>query len=64
MFVGLFIGSGGALANGGPAALVIGWGIMGIMLLNVGSRKLRRYAHQAESAVGRHAKLSVKWPCE
>lgn len=31
---GLFIGSGGALRRGGPAALVIDWTIMGIMLLN------------------------------
>lgn len=28
---GLFVGSGGALANGGPAALLIGFGIMGIV---------------------------------
>jgi amino acid permease len=32
---GLFIGSGSALATGGPAALVIGWGIIGIMLFCV-----------------------------
>lgn len=31
---GLFIGSGKALRTGGPAALVIDWIIMGIMLLN------------------------------
>lgn len=32
---GLFIGSGGALATGGPLALIIGWGIMGVMLICV-----------------------------
>lgn len=32
---GLFVGSGGALANGGPAALLIGFGIMGIVSLSV-----------------------------
>lgn len=31
---GLFIGSGSALSTGGPLALVIGWLIMGVMLLN------------------------------
>ncbi|KAK9893750.1 hypothetical protein P389DRAFT_155558 [Cystobasidium minutum MCA 4210] len=31
---GLFIGSGKALRTGGPAALVIDWIIMGVMLLN------------------------------
>ncbi|KAH3672427.1 hypothetical protein WICMUC_004263 [Wickerhamomyces mucosus] len=29
---GLFIGSGGALASGGPAALIIGWFLTGIMV--------------------------------
>ncbi|CCH41813.1 putative histidine permease [Wickerhamomyces ciferrii] len=29
---GLFIGSGGALATGGPAALLIGWILVGIMI--------------------------------
>ncbi|KAH3682613.1 hypothetical protein WICPIJ_006422 [Wickerhamomyces pijperi] len=29
---GLFIGSGGALATGGPAALLIGWGLIGCMV--------------------------------
>lgn len=29
---GLFIGSGGALASGGPAALLIGWGLVGTMI--------------------------------
>lgn len=28
---GLFVGSGSALANGGPAALLIGFGIMGVV---------------------------------
>ena len=32
---GLFIGSGSALATGGPAALIIGFGIIGIMLFCV-----------------------------
>jgi yeast amino acid transporter len=30
---GLFVGSGGALASGGPASLVIGYIIIGVMLL-------------------------------
>jgi amino acid transporter len=29
---GLFVGSGSALANGGPASLVIAYGLIGIML--------------------------------
>ncbi|KAK5680251.1 Amino-acid permease inda1 [Elasticomyces elasticus] len=32
---GLFVGSGGALSTGGPAALLIGFGIIGIMMFNV-----------------------------
>ena len=28
---GLFVGSGGALSTGGPAALLIGFGIIGIV---------------------------------
>ncbi|KAL1412265.1 Amino acid permease [Vanrija albida] len=32
---GLFVGSGGALATGGPAAILIAWIIMGVMLINV-----------------------------
>jgi amino acid transporter len=32
---GLFVGSGSALANGGPAALIIDFAIIGIMLFNV-----------------------------
>lgn len=32
---GLFIGSGSALATGGPASLIIGWGIIGTMVFNV-----------------------------
>ena len=32
---GLFVGSGGALATGGPAALVLDFGIIGLMLFNV-----------------------------
>ena len=32
---GLFIGSGSALATGGPAALMIGFGIVGVMLFCV-----------------------------
>ena len=32
---GLFVGSGGALHNGGPAALVLGFIIIGFMLLFV-----------------------------
>ncbi|KAL1413314.1 Amino acid permease [Vanrija albida] len=32
---GLFIGSGSALATGGPAAVIIAWAVMGIMLMNV-----------------------------
>jgi amino acid permease len=32
---GLFVGSGSALAKGGPAALFIGFGIIGIMIFNV-----------------------------
>ncbi|EGV63301.1 general amino acid permease [Yamadazyma tenuis ATCC 10573] len=31
---GLLIGSGSALATGGPAALIIGWGIIGTMVFN------------------------------
>lgn len=32
---GLFVGSGSALATGGPAALMIGFGLIGIMLFCV-----------------------------
>ncbi|GAA5986989.1 hypothetical protein JCM10908_000981 [Rhodotorula pacifica] len=32
---GLFIGSGGALNRGGPAGVLIAWGIIGVMLINV-----------------------------
>lgn len=32
---GLFIGSGSALATGGPAAVILGWGLIGIMLFCV-----------------------------
>ncbi|KAL8958227.1 MAG: hypothetical protein Q9193_004676 [Seirophora villosa] len=32
---GLFVGSGSALSNGGPAALLIAFGIIGIMIFNV-----------------------------
>lgn len=32
---GLFVGSGGALRTGGPASLLIGFGIMGVMIFNV-----------------------------
>lgn len=32
---GLLIGSGGALANGGPAALIIGFGVIGIVAFSV-----------------------------
>lgn len=32
---GLFVGSGGALSTGGPGALLIGFGIIGIMMFNV-----------------------------
>ncbi|KAJ3799868.1 APC amino acid permease [Lentinula aff. detonsa] len=32
---GLFVGSGSALKVGGPAAILIGWIIMGVMLVNV-----------------------------
>jgi len=32
---GLFVGSGSALATGGPAALMIGFGLIGIMLFFV-----------------------------
>lgn len=32
---GLFVGSGSALATGGPAALLIGFGIIGVMMFNV-----------------------------
>ncbi|KAJ3865198.1 APC amino acid permease [Lentinula novae-zelandiae] len=32
---GLFVGSGSALKIGGPAAILIGWIIMGVMLVNV-----------------------------
>lgn len=32
---GLFIGSGGALNRGGPLGVLIAWGIIGIMLINV-----------------------------
>ncbi|KAL8689309.1 MAG: hypothetical protein Q9224_004667 [Gallowayella concinna] len=32
---GLFVGSGAALSNGGPAALLIAFGIIGIMIFNV-----------------------------
>lgn len=28
---GLLVGSGGALANGGPASLIIGFGVIGII---------------------------------
>jgi amino acid transporter len=32
---GLFVGSGSALARGGPAAVLLAWIIMGVMLINV-----------------------------
>ncbi|KAI7310367.1 Amino-acid permease [Hortaea werneckii] len=32
---GLFVGSGGALSSGGPAAVLIGFGIIGVMIFNV-----------------------------
>ena len=32
---GLFVGSGSALHNGGPAGIIIAWLLMGIMLINV-----------------------------
>ncbi|WWC85154.1 uncharacterized protein L201_000011 [Kwoniella dendrophila CBS 6074] len=32
---GLFVGSGNALASGGPAGILLAWIIMGIMLINV-----------------------------
>ncbi|RDB16591.1 Amino-acid permease inda1 [Hypsizygus marmoreus] len=32
---GLFVGSGSALHNGGPAGVIIAWILMGIMLINV-----------------------------
>ena len=32
---GLFVGSGGSLKDGGPAAVVLAWSIMGVMLINV-----------------------------
>ncbi|WOO77009.1 Amino-acid permease inda1 [Vanrija pseudolonga] len=32
---GLFIGSGSALSTGGPAAVIIAWVVMGVMLMNV-----------------------------
>src|SRR5277367_4728739 len=32
---GLFIGSGSALATGGPAGVIIGWGLIGVMLFCV-----------------------------
>jgi yeast amino acid transporter len=32
---GLLVGSGGALANGGPAALLIGFGVIGIVAFSI-----------------------------
>ncbi|KAH9476314.1 Amino-acid permease inda1 [Psilocybe cubensis] len=32
---GLFVGSGSALRNGGPAGILIAWAIIGVMLINV-----------------------------
>lgn len=32
---GLFVGTGGALATGGPAGILLGWLIMGFMMVNV-----------------------------
>lgn len=32
---GLFVGTGGALATGGPAGIVLGWVIMGFMVVTV-----------------------------
>lgn len=32
---GLFVGSGSALASGGPAGVLIAWIIIGVMLINV-----------------------------
>lgn len=32
---GLFVGSGSALGIGGPAAILIAWIIIGVMLINV-----------------------------
>jgi amino acid transporter len=32
---GLLVGSGGALTNGGPASLIIGFGIIGIIAFSI-----------------------------
>ena len=37
---GLFVGSGSALHSGGPAALIIAWLLMGIMLINITQARL------------------------
>lgn len=37
---GLFVGTGGALATGGPAGIVLGWLIMGFMVVNVSGIKM------------------------
>lgn len=38
---GFFVGSGGALHNGGAASLLIGFSVMGIMMFNVGKSPSR-----------------------
>lgn len=35
---GFFVGSGGALAKGGPASLLIDFAIIGVMMFNVGKK--------------------------
>lgn len=33
--LGLFVGSGNALSRGGPAGILIAWGIIGVMMIMV-----------------------------
>lgn len=40
---GLFVGTGGALATGGPAGIVLGWLIMGLMVVNVSGSNFSRH---------------------
>lgn len=37
---GLFVGSGSALSRGGPGALILDFGIIGIMIFNVGEFRI------------------------
>lgn len=40
---GFFVGSGGALAKGGPGSLLLDFAIIGIMMFNVGTSQPSHY---------------------